>query len=217
MASNGLKICYAILDFDSGKNVTPVQLRGFMAHLFANISEFHHHSDDSYHYPLIQYKRVDGKLSVVGIEQFADIVYNSMANFDHITTERQKIPLNNIELKNTMYHPQQELTEYKFSSPWIALNEKNYPIYKSLRKDEQKIFLEKILVGNILSMLKGLKIFIDFKIVVKIKNFKTVTTTAHHNKFAGFFCQWESNLILPDYLGLGKSVSKGFGVVTRMK
>ncbi|MGI0062717.1 MAG: CRISPR-associated endonuclease Cas6 [Nitrosotalea sp.] len=217
MASNGIKICYAILDFDSGKNVTPVQLRGFMAHLFTDVSEFHHHSDDSYHYPLIQYKRVDGKLSVVGIEQFADIVYDSMANFDHITTERQKIPLNNIELKNTIYHTQQELNEYKFSSPWIALNKKNYPMYKSLRKDEQKIFLERILIGNILSMLKGLKIFIDFKIVIKIKNFKTVTTTAHQNKFAGFFCQWESNVTLPDYLGLGKSVSKGFGVVTRVK
>jgi hypothetical protein len=110
-----------------------------------------------------------------------------MANFDHITTERQKILLNNIELKNTIYHPQQELKEYKFSSPWIALNEKNYSIYKSLRKDEQKIFLEKILVGNILSMLKGLNIFIDFKIIVKIKNFKMVITTAHQNKFAGFF------------------------------
>jgi hypothetical protein len=217
MASNGIKICYAILDFDSGKNVTPVQLRGFMAHLFANISEFHHHSDSSYHYPLIQYKRVNGKLSVMGIEQFADIVYDSMVNLDHITTERQKILLNNIELKNTIYHPKQELKKYKFLSPWIALNEKNYPIYKSLRKDGQKIFLEKILVGNILSMLKGLNIFIDFKIIVTIKNFKTVTTTAHQNKFAGFFCQWESNLILPDYLGLGKSVSKGFGVVTRMK
>jgi hypothetical protein len=74
MANDGIKICYAILDFDSSKNVTPVQLRGFMAHLFANISEFHHHSDNSYHYPLIQYKRMNGKLSVIGIEQFADIV-----------------------------------------------------------------------------------------------------------------------------------------------
>jgi hypothetical protein len=217
MASNGIKICYAMLDFDSGKNVTPVQLRGFMAHLFTNISEFHHHSDDSYHYPLIQYKRVNGKLSVVGIEQFADVVYDNMTNFDHITTERQKIPLNNIELKKIMYYPKQELTEYKFSSPWIALNEKNYPRYKSLRKYDRKIFLEKILIGNILSMLKGLKIFVDFKIIVKIKNFKTVTATVHQNNFVGFFCQWESNLILPNYLGLGKSISKGFGVVTRVK
>lgn len=217
MNDKRIKICHAILDFDPEKNVTPVQLRGFLAHLFANISEFHHHSDNSYHYPLIQYKRIDKKLAVIGIGEFADVVFDKMSNLDHITTQDQKIPLTNIDLQNTIYCPQEVESKYKFASPWIALNKENYTKYSVLAKKDQKQFLEKILVGNILSMLKGMEIFIDQKITVKIDSYKSITTTAHQNKFAGFFCDWNSSITIPKYCGLGKSISKGFGVVISLK
>ena len=213
MNDKKIKLCYTILDFDSDKNVTPVQLRGFLAHLFTNISEFHHHSNNSYHYPLIQYKRIDKKLAVIGIGEFADVVFEKMSNLDHITTQDQKILLTNIELQNTIYYPKEVTSKYMFASPWIALNKENYTRYSLLVRKDQKQFLEKILVGNILSMLKGMKIFTEQKVTVKINSYKSITTTAHKNKFAGFFCEWDSSLTLPEYCGLGKSTSKGFGVV----
>jgi hypothetical protein len=217
MNNKRIKICHAILDFDPEKNVTPVQLRGFLAHLFTNIPEFHHHSDNSYHYPLIQYKRIDKKLAVIGIGGFADVVFEKMSNLDHITTQDQKIPLTNIELQNSIYFPKEVKSKYKFASPWIALNKENYSKYTSLEKKDQRQFLEKILVGNILSMLKGMEIFVDYIITVKINSCKSITTTAHQNKFAGFFCDWISNITIPEYCGLGKSISKGFGVVISSK
>lgn len=210
-------MCSVILNFDSDKNVSPMQLRGFLAHLFTNISEFHHHSGNSYHYPLIQYKRIDKKLVVIGIGEFADVVFDKMSNLDHITTQDQKIPLANIELQNTTYYPKEVINKYKFASPWIALNKENYEKYLLLTRKDQKQFLEKILVGNILSMLKGMKIFIDQRITVKINSYKSITTTAHQNKFTGFFCEWNSSITLPVYCGLGKSISKGFGVVISLK
>ncbi|MDH5462741.1 MAG: CRISPR-associated endonuclease Cas6 [Nitrosopumilus sp.] len=212
-----VKFCYATMDFDSEKNVTPIQLRGFLAHLFTNISEFHHHSDNSYHYPRIQYKRIDKKLAVIGIGEFADVVFEKMSNLDHITTQDQKILLTNIEMQNTTYFPKQVKNRYKFASPWIALNQENYTKYSSLAKKDQKQFLEKILVGNILSMLKGMKIFVDYAITVKIDRYKSITTTAHQNKFTGFFCEWDSSISIPEYCGLGKSISKGFGVVISLQ
>lgn len=217
MNDKKIKICHAILDFDSDKNVTPVQLRGFIAHLFTNISEFHHHSDNSYHYPLIQYKRIDKKLAVIGIGEFADVVFEKMSNLDHITTQDQKIPLTNMELQNTIYYPKEVISKYKFTSPWIALNKENYTKYSLLARNEQRQFLEKILVGNILSMLKGMGIFVDYIITVKINSYKSITTTAHQNKFTGFFCEWDSSITLPEHCGLGKSISKGFGVVSSLK
>lgn len=217
MNDKKIKICHAILDFDSDKNVTPIQLRGFLAHLFTNISEFHHHSDNSYHYPLIQYKRIDKKLAIIGMGEFADVVFDKMSNLDHITTQDQKIPLTNIELQNTIYYPKEVKTKYKFASPWIALNKENYVKYSLLAKKDHRAFLEKILVGNILSMLKGMEIFVDYIITVKIYSYKSITTTAHQNKFTGFFCEWDSSITIPEYCGLGKSISKGFGVVSSLK
>lgn len=214
--ADGIKICATTLDFDSDYNVTPVKLRGFLAHLFANTSEFHHHSDNSYHYPLIQYKRIGRKLVVVGIKKYAEIIFQNMSGLDHITTETQKIPLNSIEIKTIMFKVKQNPQRYKFVSPWIALNKKNYAKFKELKNNEKKPFLEKILIGNILSLLKGLEIFVDYIIYVSISKFNSVRIIAHQNKFAGLYAEFECNVTLPEHLGLGKSVTKGFGVVQKI-
>ena len=213
MGSNKIEICCAVLDFDSDYKVTPVKLRGFLAHLFANISEFHHHSENSYHYPLIQYKRIGNKLAVIGIKEFAEIVFQNISGLDHITTESEKIPLNNIEIKSNSYQLELTHTKYKFTSTWIALNGKNYATFRELNNNKKKPFLEKILVGNILSMLKGLRIFTDYKITVSVIKFKSIPITAHKNKFAGIYAEFKTNILLPEHLGLGKSVSKGFGTI----
>lgn len=212
---NRIKTCYVALDFDSDFRVTPVMLRGFLAHLFTNIPEFHHHSEHSYHYPLIQYKKIKGKLAVIGIKEFADVVFQSMSDLDHITTETKKIPLNNIEIKNNVYQSKWFTQKYKFISPWIALNEKNYSRFKNLKNNEKRPFLEKILIGNILSMLKGLGIFVNYEIKANIFQYRAIPVIAHNNNFAGFYMTFESNIDIPEYVGLGKSVSKGFGVVEK--
>ena len=106
-------------------------------------------------------------------------------------------------------------TNYRFITPWLALNEKNYKTYLKLATKERKSFLERILVGNILSMLKGLGIRIEFKIEVKILKISSKTTQVHYNKFVGFYCDWNSNILIPKYCGLGKSVSKGYGTVIK--
>lgn len=216
MASDKLKICYVTFDFDSDFKINPSKFRGFMAHLFSNVSEFHHHSSESYHYPLIQYKRINRKLALIGIGQYADMVAQNMPDIDHITTENQKIPLYNIHIKNLVFNRENKLSTYTFTSPWIALNEKNYEKYKNLRKVEKKKLLERILVGNILSMYKGLGIFISDEIAVSILNQFSKPITAHENKFVGFRLNFACNTSLPEYLGLGKSVSKGFGVISRL-
>ncbi len=210
---NAVKICYALLDFDSDFKMNPAQLRGFLAHLFAHIPEFHHHSDHSYHYPLIQYKAIDKKLAVIGVGEFADHVFDKISDLGHVTTKTQKIPLNNVQFKVKSYSCRNTSAKYRFTSPWIALNERNYSIYKKITKKEKKSLLERILVGNILSMLKGLGIFVDYKITSEISQFKSTQITAHDNRFAGIYAEFETNVILPEFLGLGKSVTKGFGAI----
>ena len=204
-----------MFDFDSEENITPAKFRGFMAHLFSNIAEFHHHADNNYHYPLIQYKRIQSKIAIVGIGKYADIVAFNMSDIDHITTETQKIPIKNIQIKNSVYSIVEKLSTYNFSSPWIALNETNYVKYKQANKSDKKKLLEKILVGNILSMFKGLGIVVPQKIEVNILKYYSKSVIAHNNKFVGFRLEFACNIVLPEFIGLGKSVSKGFGVIKK--
>ena len=57
-----------------------------------------------------------------------------------------------IILKNEDFGICESKKTYKFISPWLALNEKNYKYYKDLDDIGKKEKLEKILIGNILSM-----------------------------------------------------------------
>ena len=61
-----IDVCYAFLETDS-ENIPAMNLRGFLGYLFVNDPEFHHHSESSYHYPLVQYKKIDQRLLVLGL------------------------------------------------------------------------------------------------------------------------------------------------------
>ena len=106
------------------------------------------------------------------------------------------------------------MRKYKFLSPWIALNESNYLHYKNLNdEDYRKQFLERIFIGNILSALKGMNIHIEFQIKASIQNYRSVSIVAHSNRFQAFFALIDTNISIPAHIGLGKSVSKGFGTL----
>ena len=213
MVDQKIEICTATFGYDSDGKISPAKFRGFMAHLFSNMPEFHHHSESSYHYPLIQYKRVDKKIAIVGIGNYAEIVEKNMADIDHITTETQKIPVQNIQISRTTFTQKYGLFGYRFVSPWIALNKQNYEKFKTLHGEQRKVELERILVGNILSLYKGLGIRLENRIEAKIQKQFIKKITAHSNPFVGFYPHFVSTTNIPDNLGLGKSVSKGYGAI----
>ena len=79
-------------------------------------------------------------------------------------------------------------------------------------RDEQMEFLRKILTGNLLSMSKSL----DYQVPDRIKCDLQVRMMKNRLKdvnVMAFVGRFQANFLIPDYLGVGKSVSRGFGVV----
>lgn len=68
-----VKICRVKLNVSNPDRdyISAVKLRGFLGSLFVDDAEFHHHSERSYHYPLIQYKRVNSELMILGLQEYA--------------------------------------------------------------------------------------------------------------------------------------------------
>lgn len=213
-----VKVCYAFIDCDYSNNDFnhASSLHGFFGNNFIDDVEFHHHTENSffYNYPHIQYKQIGDRLVVVGINKYAQIIFNKISQLEYITNRHGKrININNIEIKTRKYYIGQiDTTMYKFQNPWIALNSENFKkfISSSLPK---KSFLENILIGNILSMLKGLKIFIDFKLSITLKDIVPTPIFLNNHSFLAFKAKFSTNILLPEYIGLGKSVSKGFGTL----
>ena len=208
-----VNLCYCNITVDADIVLTATQLRSYIGYKFIEDTEFHHHDDKPFRYPLIQYKRIKEKLYVLGILQYTDLVFDRMSGLQHIVLAKKKIPITNIKFKKSTHVITDEITEYSFCSPWIALNAENYVKYKKLDKQFKKRFLEDILVGNLLSMLKGLDMRIDYRLYAHLKWYKELPIVAHKHGFSGFYAKFVTNLSLPKYIGIGKSVSKGFGII----
>jgi hypothetical protein len=141
---------------------------------------------------------------------------NKLASIDTVSTVQGTFEVNSKEIELQTWPVCSRTCFYEFVTPWIPLNEKNYATFTVMDKEQQKGFLEKILVGNTLSCLKGLGIFVTYHINSQITMFRPLCVKAHGNPFEAFVARFCLNVDLPDFIGLGKSVSKGFGTIRRV-
>lgn len=200
-------------------------LRGaVISSLPRNAVLFHDHDGDKlrYAYPLIQYKRLDGKAALVCVGT------GTKAVWEYFTHSSPHVRLGNRETDlviDNIYTDSSQLTfsgniahSYSLHN-WLPLNETNYTRYKSESSLTGRVlFLEHILTGNILSMLKGLGIHVEKEIKVSITSLNGPKRLHYKNiKTIGFDANFDANILLPDYIGLGKHVSVGFGTLLRKK
>ncbi|WP_417146424.1 CRISPR-associated endonuclease Cas6 [Porphyromonas sp.] len=104
-------------------------------------------------------------------------------------------------------------------SDWLPLNDKNYKLFERERGLAARILkLQQILTGNVLSMLKGVGIFVPSLLETEI----TAMTPMRSVKYKGvplvtLDVQFAANVSLPDQIGLGRHASVGFGTLTRIR
>lgn len=213
---DSVTVCYAKINTNTTKRIPAAKLRGYLGYLFIEDTEFHHHDDNPYRYPLIQYKRVNNELIVLGINQYSKVLLEKLSSLENIILPNFKVRVTSIEFSTIINTITDKPTQYEFMSPWIALNSKNYNLLKTIDHRLRYRFLENIMVGNFLSALKGMGITINHKVYASIKKLRPIYTVAHQNPFYAFHTQFTTNLNLPDLIGIGNSVSKGFGVIKKI-
>lgn len=182
---------------------------------------FHHHLDDkAYHfsYPLIQYKALQGKPAIICLEEGVEDIHKFFEKRSWDLTIGEKTwpakihTLNLHQFQLTV--EEQKLMSYQLNN-WIALSQENYVKFQDLQNDLERIaFLENILAANILSFAKGIEWVIEQKVLVRITDLvKTKTVSLKQTKLIAFNINFQSNVFLPNAIGLGRKVSIGFGVV----
>ncbi|OHD57179.1 MAG: hypothetical protein A2Y33_09665 [Spirochaetes bacterium GWF1_51_8] len=190
------------------------KLRGFFGGLYPEENIFHNHSPSGkviYRYPKIQFKIVEQRLAVMGLNEGADLVQNEFIRHEKIVLDGTEYPVmeSALEVRNEEFSVIDELNEYRFESPWLAMNGKN-----NLAFLRGKLDLNHALVNNLLSDLKGMGIRADRTIMVK-GSFTHREVTLDNTKMTGFYGGFVCNMKIPDYIGTGKRKSIGFGVIVR--
>lgn len=183
---------------------------------------FHNHKGDEkyrYSYPLVQYKRLGGKACVVLVNDAimdADFLLNDTSTEFQIGNRATGISIEKVLTESCDVSLAGEQESYKLHN-WLPLNAENYKRY--MQQDsmiERLELLQHILVGNIISMYKGLGITVTDEIMVAITNMSTPRVVEHKGvKLLSFDIDFKSNASLPNNIGLGKNASLGCGVIER--
>ena len=197
------------------------KIRGYLAGRFPQYVELHNHLGEGkfkYGYPVIQYKSIGGVPNIIAINEASKILIDIFYDVKEIDMKDKVMSIleKGYVLKTMEFGPSDRLIEYEFLSPWMALNQENYKTYLNSTEDEKVKILKKVLVGNILSMAKGLNCWVDKPIEAMIK-LRPVEVNYKNKKMIGFKGRFLTNFVIPDYLGIGKSVSRGFGTVVKVK
>lgn len=182
----------------------------------------HNHIEDGfrYSYPLVQYKRIDGKAAIVclneGISAMSGFMNAKPLTF-MLGNRSHTLCVDYVKPRAYDLATKDAGSMYVINN-WIPLNAENYMRYKqTLRLVDRIEMLENILKGNILSMAKGLGVFFEFEVEVYIaKMIEEKSVTYKNGQLLAFDVEFVTNVDIPEYAGLGKNASIGAGTVTRI-
>lgn len=198
------------------------KLRGYFGNLFKEHSPLlHNHYEDGssrYAYPLVQYKVIDKVPVLIGFQEGAELLVSLFLKIREIDIEGQHFPVlaKNIQQKQNTLSVNEQLYNYTFKTLWMALNQENFKKYQHLEETQRTTFLNHQLQNNILSFYKGLSFRTNERImaVTRVEEKQTLFKNQPMLAFSG---QFTSNAFLPEWAGIGKAVSRGFGTVCLIK
>lgn len=213
---------YSILTLKRKEKYTMRDLekfRGFLGEKYRENTFFHNHLGDEQYvqsYPLLQYKLIKNKLAILTIKEAVDINKQLFEELEYININGDMIFDIDKEIKisnETVEYLGEEMYEYKFTTPYLPLNDKNYKRYL-----KGEYTLEQAIINNILEVLKGLGIRLDKnqRIVVK-SNLEASTRMLKDIKMVSFTGTFLVNIKFPDYFSIGKRKSLGYGTFIKIE
>lgn len=188
------------------------KLRGFLIQKYEGITIFHNHVSGNfdYSYPKLQYKLIKRNLAIMAIEEVCDLNSKMFEEIEYIDIFGNMFfdIKKELEIKNEeIIYSKDEMFDYKFVSPYLPLNQKNFRKFLDGEYD-----LNKAIINNILEVLKGLgiwlepeqKICVSQDLKIDKRNLKDVSMITFGGKFS-------TNIKFPDYFSIGKRKNIGYG------
>jgi len=197
---------------------TPYQVKGVLMRKF-NDKEIVPMLDGSYRdkflYPRIQVKILNEQIHFVataeGVNPIKDILSNLDAlDFGNITFE---VTDTEIEEEKDYLKPLSKLISYRFVTPWIALNQATGNRYRNLKNEERTDYLNNLLGQNIVFISREMGIELENNIFTKVKLSSLFPKNIDENNWGAFDGEFETNFLLPNYIGIGNGITRGYGTI----
>lgn len=191
------------------------KFRGFMGNFFQDEVLFHNHLSKYeflYKSSKIQYKLIQGHLAIVGINEGADLLEEKkdFLKILQIGEKLVKVSKHSFISEEFQLEFLPEMRNYNFTSPWFALNSENYEKYR-----EGNLDLNRQLQNNIIEFFKMVGVWADKPIEVK-GSYNQEFAISKGVKIITFSGEFSTNVTLPEWIGLGKRKSIGYGTIEKI-
>lgn len=196
------------------------KLRGYFGRVFQEHSPLlHNHFEDGtfrYAYPQVQYKVIGKTPQLIGLGEGSHLLTQLFLQMDELRIDEQVYPISHKQIQSESFELsiRDELVEYAFVNPWMGLNQQNYRHYQQLAAVDKPSFLQTRLRNHMVVLLKAFEADLSKQILVKAY-LRETPIEFKNQRMIGFSGRFITNVQLPEAIGLGKSVARGFGAITR--
>lgn len=184
---------------------------------------FHNHRIENnpmgyhYRYPLIQYKLHKNNPLLLCIDKGVEEAQHFFSKSDWsmmIGDKMHDMRIKSLNIKEFDLNKTAEKRSYRIHN-WLALNQENYTQYQKIDRLSDKLnFLEPILIANLLTFAEGIEWHIPGNIDLAITDLLNTQIITHKRvKRMAFNLHFKTNIFIPNFVGLGKGISHGFGVI----
>jgi hypothetical protein len=184
---------------------------------------FHNHDGNNgfiYRYPVLQYKIINKKPSIVCLREATDDIHfllkNKEFHFD-IKGRMMKFEIEDMHMTFVNMQTWDKMFYYNLHN-YIPLNQDSYKEYQGYDSELERIkYLEQKLHGHTLSMMKELQVDEPVELKTSIQKINSTKYIEYKGQFhLTFSMNIKSNLLIPNYIGLGKGVTTGFGIIKQL-
>jgi hypothetical protein len=216
-----IKILNATFDIPLLPHQLP-KWRGALAeHAGWDDDRFHNHqgakSRVHYRYPSVCYRAQGEKAALWAFEEGVTAIQDMLLRSDgtlRMDGRTHRLRIDEFDIRDYPLS-MSDVPQPYFLKNWLALNEDNFKTWDTLPTlTARTAMLEQILASNIIAFAKAIKWQLPQRLEVSLIQIRSTHTVPHKGvPMVAFDVSFSANISLPEGLGLGKSVSHGFGVV----
>ena len=200
---------------------TPYQVKGVFMRQYSDL-EIVPMMDGTYRnrflYPRVQIKILNEQIYMVGINEGVDPIIElterlDILDFGNITFQ---VFDTEVDTKDDQFRPVGRLIRYRLLTPWVALNQMTGSRYRILNNMERIGFLNRLLGQNIVFLAREMGIELQEKMFTKVNLASLFPKPVDERNWGAFSGEFRTNFLLPNYLGIGNGITRGYGAVYGM-
>lgn len=170
---------------------------------------------ENFLYPRVQVKILNEQIYLVGVGEGVDPIKSiaeklEFLDFGNITFQVHDV---DVDIHENSFRPVEKLIRYRFVTPWVALNQTTGSRYRFLNNVDRVNFLNRLLGQNIVFMAREMGMELEENIFTKVTLTSMFPRPVDENNWGAFDGEFRANFILPNYLGIGNGITRGYGTI----